>query len=238
MNLGSDSRHVSDTSASLLTALAIAAGTACYADPVRFDNDGTFDWSDGVYLDMTRRAAAQTGLDAGRASFEYYLWPDPYYSYSHKFIRGATPDAQIEGYPEATVEPAGSLVPDAFASRIFGRYWQTLQGIGIYFMTGAYLETYFTKTYPADNIPGPPEYIAARFDLADGTHYGWMSLSLTHLTGPGFPNWDFDLLAWGYETEPDTPLPAGAAPAPGGALAALALGAAAGMTRTRRENRG
>ncbi len=231
-----DNDHTAlDRSAPLVTALAIAAGTACYATPVRFDNDGSFGWSDGIYLDITKGVRRQTGLDAGRASFQYELLPDSYYSfYAHKLVRGSTPDAQIKTtLGLVAVGERGDVVPDGFYAH--GQTWERRTVLGGYYQGGFYFGTYFTKSYPANNIPGPPEYIAARFNLPDGTHYGWLGLSLTHLTGPTPPNWHFDLLAWGYETEPDTPLPAGAAPAPGGALAALALGAAAGMTRTRRE---
>ncbi len=224
----------SEAPAALASAFAIAAGTSAYATPVRFDNDGSFDWSEGVYLDITAGVREQTGLDAGRASFQYVLQPDSYYSYAIKLVVGSTRDAQVEGYPEASVRPRNATVPDDFASSIYGRHWLTSQAVATYSQGGLFLNTQFTKVYEPGGGVGPPEYIAARFDLADGTHYGWMSLQLTRLVGPGFPDWDFDLLAWGYETEPDTPLPAGAAPAPGGALAALALGAAAGMTRGRR----
>ncbi len=230
----SASEHHSEAMRSITLATTIAAGTACYADPVRFDNDGSFDWSDGVSVDITKSAQRQTGIDAGRACFRYVLVPEQYYSYAHKNVEGAAPDAGVKStLARALVGVRDDLVPDGFVA--YSDVWESRSILGGYYQTGFYFSTYFSKTYPANNIPGPPEYIAVRFDLADGTHYGWMSLSLTHLTGPGFPDWDFDLLAWGYETEPDTPLPAGAAPAPGGALAALALGAAAGMTRTRRE---
>ncbi len=217
----------------IVTALAIAAGTGCYADPVRFDNDGSFVWSDGISLDITKGVMKQTGQSAGQGSFTYMLYPEPGYAYAAKRVRGATSDDQLASTFVTLVRDHGAIVPNDFSAA--GMAWERISRLGGYYQGGFWFYTYFSQTYPADNIPGPPEYIAARFDLADGTHYGWMSLSLTHLTGPGFPDWRFDLLAWGYETEPDTPLPAGAAPAPGGALAALAVGAAAGMTRGRRK---
>ncbi|MCP4246319.1 MAG: PEP-CTERM sorting domain-containing protein [bacterium] len=71
---------------------------------------------------------------------------------------------------------------------------------------------------------GQPTYIGMRFDPGDGTHYGWVG---------GVRNgWDFEAFAWGYETDVGTPIPAGA-PEPG-ALAMLAVGAAAVLKRRRR----
>jgi len=64
------------------------------------------------------------------------------------------------------------------------------------------------------------------------THFGWMQVDWL---GEGLTGGvDLDILAWGYETTPDTPIAAGAVPAPGGA-AVLAL---AGVFAARRGRRG
>ncbi len=212
----------------MLAAAAIASGTLAYADPVRFDDDGSFTWGDGVYLDLTKGVRKQTGLDAGRACLEYVTTPW-LYGHRNRWVIGSTPDVQTEGYPITSVVSAGDLLPDALTSQD----WLRSNLLGYYYLSGIAFRTSFQQTY-TPGVPGPPGYIAARFNLTDGTHYGWMSLRMHWRSGPVLPNRTYELLAWGYETEPNTSIAAGAAPAPGGALAALALGAAAGATRGRR----
>jgi len=63
------------------------------------------------------------------------------------------------------------------------------------------------------------------------THFGWMQVDWL---GEGLTGGvDLDILAWGFETEPDTPIAAGAIPAPGGA-GLLALAGAFTAQRRRR----
>lgn len=222
-------RYDSASSGPLLLAITVAGGTMAYADPVRFDNDGSFEWRDGVYLDITRSAQQQTGLDAGQASFLYSrilsscCEPD-----ENHYVTGSTPDAQIAGEYVTEVEAAGSLVPDDFVNG--GGPWENMLAFGYYYQLGLGFATEFNKG-PV-GVPGNVGYIAARFDIAGSTHYGWMGLTLTRYNSLG--TWVFNLFAWGYETDPNTAIAAGAVPAPGAALALLAFGAAAGATRGRR----
>lgn len=64
------------------------------------------------------------------------------------------------------------------------------------------------------------------------THFGWIQVDWL---GQGlFGGVDLDLLAWGYETEPDTPIAAGAGlPAPGAAGLFAVAGAIAAQRRRR-----
>lgn len=218
--------------APLAIAVAIAGGTMAYADPVRFENDGSFGWTDNRFLDITKPVGKQTGFDAGEASFEYIR----FYSYccypkEEVLFRGSTPDAELPGTRYVTiVKQLGAIVPHDF-----GDDWDRSYAPGYYYMSGAGFYTQFDDRKPF-GVPGDVGYIAARFNLDGQTHYGWMSLTLTHFSGP-VPNWVFDLVAWGYETEPGRRIAAGAVPAPSAALALLAFGAAAGATRARREPR-
>ncbi len=213
----------------MAAAAAIAAGSVAYGDPVRFDNDGSFAWGDGSYFDITRGVHAQTGLDTGAGSFQQTLvyHTDPYYldMYSRATLRGSTPTDQV-GWGESTDYVYGVVKNDFGAtipnSRIEGFYQAASFGY-YYVLFGGYTSAWKSGL----------GYAALRFDLDDGTHYGWAALNGRRSSAPdgGFL---FDLLAWGYETTPGVSIQAGATPTPGGALALLAIGAGAGLTRQRR----
>ncbi|MEO5720789.1 MAG: PEP-CTERM sorting domain-containing protein [Chthoniobacterales bacterium] len=64
--------------------------------------------------------------------------------------------------------------------------------------------------------PGTTAYVGFRFNAADGTHYGWIQLSV----GPG----SIDFVSAAYQSTPNTAIAAGAIPEPG-TLGLLALGA-------------
>lgn len=78
--------------------------------------------------------------------------------------------------------------------------------------------------------PGTQAYAGFRFNAADGTHYGWIRLSVN----AGII--DFTSAAW--ESTPNTPIAAGAVPEPS-TLAGLAVGAVAlvGAVAKRRRQR-
>src|SRR5262245_19606228 len=71
---------------------------------------------------------------------------------------------------------------------------------------------------------GGPGYPGVRFSQADGTHYGWISMSA---------GVNLDVYSLAYQSTPDAPIAAGAVPGPGaGAVLAGVLGAA-GLRRRR-----
>ena len=76
---------------------------------------------------------------------------------------------------------------------------------------------------------GVPFYIGVRILLDGDYHYGWIG----GVFDEDDPRSQFSTFAWGYETDPMTPIAAGAVPAPG-TLAALAFGAAAALGRRKR----
>jgi len=74
---------------------------------------------------------------------------------------------------------------------------------------------------------GGVAYLAARWQLADGLHYGWIRLSSQGMAHPDNPYWIYlgPLVAdWAYNTVPGEPILAGAVPEPS-AWVLLAAGA-------------
>jgi hypothetical protein len=76
--------------------------------------------------------------------------------------------------------------------------------------------------------PGTQAFVGFRFNAADGTHYGWIRLSV----GPG----SIDFVSAAYQAMPNTAIAAGAIPEPGtlGLLALGAVGVAGAAIKRRR----
>ena len=175
----------------LAAAAAIAAGTSAYAEVVRFDNPagpGHFDWFgppiSNRFLDLTLPAVSQTGADHDLPS-EFWHAVET----TSSFVRGsltALTAVQTTGFYDLFAAPfsAGQLIPDA------GLYWRSGGGYSYY------------PGYGSELPEGVPTYLSVRFDPGDGNHYGWFGVVRT-----GF---ELDAFAWGYETEPGVPIPAGA----------------------------
>jgi hypothetical protein len=84
---------------------------------------------------------------------------------------------------------------------------------------------------------GGAAYLGVQFQISGETHYGWVQLGATTNDFVGAPN-QIDLMAFGYETNPNTGIGAGATsetPEPA-TLSLLALGAA-GVLAARRRRR-
>ncbi len=210
-------------------ALAIAAGSVAYATPVRFENDGSFVWNEN-FLDVTRGVRAQTGLAAGAGSFEHLITTDspsdPYYWYNT--IRGGSPTDEVDYVLTPRISwfygidrfDLGEVIPN-------GPDEWTRE-----FQFGYYAVTFYRTDWGGYDGPYVPGFMAVRFELSDGAHYGWVELGVEDGRWPE-PNMLITALAWGYETEVDTPIPAGAVPG-ASPLAVLAIGAMAGASRGRR----
>jgi len=205
--------------AALAAAAVIAAGTHAYASPLRFDNpggEGHFQWfgtpPSNIFLDIMLPAESQTGVDHDFASeFRNHTGTGA------SLVRGSVTDVTavqvIGSYGDAAPFDAGQLIPDpAFT-------WRPQGGYTYYSGYGSYLPE------------GQPTYLGLRFDPGDGWHYAWVGVVRGGPSVPGMEVYDVDAFAWGYETTPGVPIPAGI-PEPG-SLALLAFGALAVAGRRR-----
>lgn len=194
-----------------LAALILAA--PAQADPIRFDNPahgqpGHFEWAVEAptathYLRVNLPVESQGDL------------PEPGVAgaYNHKYVladsastigRGTAGQVQKGGVHTATIAAFdfGQTVPSATFT------WGNSGTV--------------TSPVTGTNFPeGLEKYVGVNFTGGDGVHYGWIGVVRTGL--------QLDAFAWGYETTPGTPIPAGA-PEPG-TLALLAFGAVAAMRR-------
>ena len=72
---------------------------------------------------------------------------------------------------------------------------------GKYFVLG---EKINEDSFEAGNFLGKTGFIGVQFQKGNNTHYGWI-----HFEGPNTPTYG-KIIDWGYESEPDTPILAGA----------------------------
>ncbi|MCA9312114.1 MAG: hypothetical protein KDA21_12955 [Phycisphaerales bacterium] len=211
----------------IAAAVVLAAGTQAYGAAVRFDNPagpGHFNWIERT-LDLTQPAAAQpsalgdSGISSGVwAHIRMYTASDYQTIFARTARGGASPlvsgqtlEGAFETYTYVKALSAGDEV--GAASGDFSDDAMMAARIG-----GSPYYGWYDRT---DLTMYGTSYVGFRFahPLTGMMHYGWVSLYFD----PYFAA--VDALAWGYETRPETPVPAGA-PTPG-TLAGLALGAAA-----------
>ena len=208
------------TGAALAAIVAVAVPTQVEASPIRFDNPphgepGYYEWPTTMgdethWLDITQPASAQPAPVGDRISFK-----QQHAASDSRIVTDGTPlprDAEVEWGGLwgmfLTDVGEGTLIPS-------GLSWS---GYGYIYYDGDYWEL----------EAGVPAWSGLRFDPGDGWHYGWVEV----VRDPdGTDPYALEALAWGYETEPGVPIPAGI-PEPG-SLALLALAAVAATTRRR-----
>jgi len=206
------------TEAALAAIVAFAVATAADAAPIRFDNPphgepGHYEWPTTMgdethWLDVTQPAGSQPAAPEDPIALK-----QQHISSDSRVRRAGDGNAEVEWGGLwgmfLTDVGEGTLIPS-------GLSWSHY---GYIYYTGDYWEL------PA----GQPAWIGMRFDPGDGLHYGWINV----VRDPdGTDPYALDALAWGYETEPGVPIPAGI-PEPG-SLALLAFGAAAALRKRRR----
>ena len=183
----------------LAAAGAIAGGTQAYAEPLRFDNPahgeaGHFHWvgpiESYVWLDFANGADAQS-VDRGPTTVGQRVFA----AYANLVGGGIYDEVALQAggdaYPYryfALGLGAGALIPDA------GTYWRS---------TPTYIY-YAGWPGPVNSmIPeGQAAYLGVKFDVGNGTQYGWIGVVRTGI--------ELEAFAWGFESNVGVPIAAGA----------------------------
>lgn len=244
----------------LAAALVIATGTAAYAVPLTFHNPNGpdhYDWRGGYdytpfdYLDIRVSAKAQTNTFIAGVSLStsYYYGYASYaigdYIFGWSRINSGGSGAGILTYVPAFAPPWDGLR----FPMILGK--DALVGPGLFadstYLCYRYPTTYSPDPYVYDLYPGIGHWLdngVATFGLkifnsdTAAFHYGWIKVELDKnlvLLGSGSFTFEevADVKAWGWETEPNTPI---RIPAPA-TIAALALGAGVVAPMKKRRSR-
>lgn len=187
----------------LAVAAALAGGTSAYADVIRFDNHGEFEWRppqcDGhLWLDVTKPAVEQSGQQGPTSFSQWYYYGvcnDPEkagnYMYAGTSGRYSALWVQADGYGGTLDGLAGGTLigPDSA--------WGDRSTFSMYKSNCCY-----------ENDWGPlgtVAYAGIQFRLNNQVHYGWIKARMTDPRAA-----QLEALAWGYEDQPNTPVEAGA----------------------------
>ena len=210
-----------------LIALAgvLAAGTVAYGDSVvRFENTG-FGWFQNT-LDLTKPADQQNSpIGTGTAIYmDYFGDFYPTFSYAHTYQTGGGAEVASAGFNNQYAQP---LAKNTMIGAVPGTSWTNRTNFEFAFTQCDYYYPYDCTDGTRGIIPeGVRTYLGVRMDIAGQDYFGWIAIERSGAF--------IDVFAWGYETDPNTPIAAGI-PSPG-ALGMLAFGVAAGsLRRTRRD---
>jgi hypothetical protein len=208
----------------LAGALAIASGTAAYANPVPSVVPADFVVAPGT-------------ATAGPVNWDVNSDGTPDFTFSYRFPNTATGSGVVWQANMNTIAATSGVVSylGPFVRYAFALQSNTLINSGSAFSTTAGLQVVLGSQYRSGGVPsyyggfaagpnangavppGTQAFVGFRFNAADGTHFGWLRLSV----GPG--SIDFVSAAW--DNVPNQGIAAGAIPEPG-TMALLALGAA------------
>lgn len=206
---------------------AIAMGTSGYAVPLRGPGDPFFlEANDSRPLDVN-------GDDVNDLRFTMYgpmLWGEPYW------------EAAVDTAPHADTLILGSYPEGAFY--FLARRFSAGERIGpggtdsplYYFTDAAYYVDFQGTLYDGGAFrDGQAGFVGFKFEISGEYHWGWAEIQVAR--PPAGKGKSVDMLlqvhGWGYESEPNVGIDAGA-PEPG-TLAALAIGAAAVVGGRRRK---
>lgn len=196
-----------------LTGAALATSPAA-ADPVRFEgplnNAGVI-----TGVDITRSLANQPMDAYGPSSFQLIDTYGGGLAYIDLSTSISIPGSGIV----QSILQAGELIDGGLA------WTQSGPNYAVYRLLFGPNDGEGDPTFTAIQ-PGDTGFVALSFAMDDGVHYGW--IELRNSSGSGA--WNYDILAWGYETEAGVGIAAGAVPAPG----ALALLGCVGVAARRR----
>ena len=179
-------------------AAGMVLGNAAYASIISFENTlpGGFDWMAGTggpstLLDITLSPDNQTTADFYKSFIQYNVG---YYFniFSYMGYQFKTPsDISADGMNATAIN-----LDDLIDASVFN-------GISYEARSAFYLIGNPAGSYPYLG-DGTSDYLGLRFFQGTDVHYGWIEV----LWNP--TDTRFDALAWGYETEADTAIEAGA----------------------------
>ncbi len=187
----------------LAAAAAVAGGTHAYADVVRFENTGEFDWRPSecgghLWLDITKAADDQSGQRGPTSFSQWYYYGtcnDPEKAGNYMYAGGSGGDgalwAQADGY-SGTLDAleGGTLIgPDSA--------WGDRSTFSMYRSQCCYSNDWGPL--------GTIAYAGVQFKIGGQVHYGYIHAEMTDPRAA-----QLKALAWGYESEPNTPIAAGA----------------------------
>ncbi len=186
----------------LAAAAAIAGATSAYAEQIRFDNPahgdpGHFHWpgefpENSNFLDLTKAASNNpTEEGSGRVRANILSWGSRVEHPGQDFpgTTGLLVDS-LSGLRWLTAVAAGEVIPPEDA------LW-----------TNDELSNAISYHEGESTLPeGKAAYLGLRFDLGSGWQHAWIGVVRS---GPVL-----ETFAWGYETEPGVPIPAGAGSKP------------------------
>lgn len=208
--------------------VAIAIGTPGYAAPAGTDLTGN-----PIVLSNTPSAV---GIDVdGDDQLDL--------AFSHTGRCVLLPPESAMSHTEAVVEGLGDTrLLNAVGGYYEARFFEEDDPIGPPAgPVGALVEWGWLAYYDLQ-MPDPPTsqghfgnergFAGFKFSIGGQEHWGWIEVEVVYPPGSCYGP-AMRLYGWGYETEPQTGIPAGALPEPG-TLASLAVGAAAVTLGTRR----
>jgi len=187
----------------LAAAAALAGGTHAYAEVVRFENSGEFEWRpqecDGhVWLDITKPADQQTGQRGPTSFSQWYYYGvcnDPEKAGNYMYAGGSG------------IDGARWVQADGYGGTLDGLKGGTLIGPDSAWGDRSTFSMYRSQCcYENDWGPlGAIAYAGVQFRLNGQVHYGYIHAEMTDPRAA-----QLKALAWGYESEPNTPIEAGA----------------------------
>lgn len=216
-----------------LIALAsvLAAGTMAYGDVVRHENDTGFGWFLNT-LDVMLPADQQNsaiGTDSA-IYMDYFGDFYPTFSYSHTYQTGGGAEVASGGFNNGYAAP---IAKDTLIGGDPAATFTNRVNFEFAFTSCDYYDPYDCYDGNRGILPESVRtYLGVRIDAGglpgvDLFNYGWIAIERHGAF--------LDVFAWGYETDVNVPIAAGAVPSPG-PLGVLAFGVAAGaLRRTRRD---
>jgi hypothetical protein len=200
----------------LATAVAIAGGTHAYGEIVRHDNPqgpGEFYWPFNV-LDITLPADQQPGAWGGVSSSYQAYFSDFYPTFSYQTTYQGNGGMEIfsRGFANRYAAPldGGTVIGPGLADgafitgTVFEFAWDSCELYYVGYPCYCYYYINCDSGYRGILPEGVETYLGVRFDVGNGTQYGWIK---------AVRNWvEVTALAWGYETQPGVPIVAGLSP--------------------------